>query len=66
MKKSKSGLSFKAALIIYIYQTTYIEASDYDDFYVTSRNEARKQVEGAERFPDAVRLYLEKRYEETK
>ena len=38
-------------------------ASDYDDFYIASRSETEKQVEGANRFLSDVKAYLSKRIE---
>ena len=34
-------------------------ASDYDDFYIASREETKKQIDGAEKFYTAVKVYLE-------
>ena len=36
------------------------EKSDYDDFYIASKQEAEKQLEEAERFLDAVELAMTK------
>ena len=36
------------------------EKSDYDDFYIASKQEAEKQLEEAERFLDAVELAMNK------
>jgi len=33
-------------------------SSDYDDFYLASREEAAQQIENAERFVDAVEAYI--------
>lgn len=35
------------------------EESDYDDFYITSREEASEQIETAELILDAVKKYLQ-------
>ena len=37
------------------------EKSDYDDFYVVSRKEAKEQIEKAEEFLKAVREYIDQR-----
>ena len=34
--------------------------SDYDDFYIASKQEAEKQLEEAERFLDAVEIAMNK------
>ena len=36
------------------------ETSDYDDFYIASKQEAEKQLEEAERFLDAVEIAMNK------
>ena len=36
------------------------EKSDYDDFYIASKQEAEKQLEEAERFLDAVEIAMNK------
>ena len=36
------------------------EKSDYDDFYIASKQEAEKQLEEAERFLDAVEIAINK------
>jgi len=33
-------------------------ASDYDDFYIASKDETKMQVESAERFCNAVEIFL--------
>ena len=37
------------------------EKSDYDDFYVVSRKDAKEQIEKAEEFLKAVREYIDQR-----
>lgn len=38
-------------------------ASDYDDFYVASKEEARQQVENADYFVAKVEAYMQEKYE---
>lgn len=43
-----------------IKDTSYLrEKSDYDDFFVASRQEAEKQLQNAKKFVEAVSEYLE-------
>ena len=37
------------------------EKSDYDDFFIVSRNDAQMQIESAEIIIDAVKAYLSKK-----
>ena len=42
-----------------IKETSYLrEKSDYDDFYITNKNEVKEQLENAKIFVEAVRQYL--------
>ena len=38
-------------------------SSDYDDFYLASRDETAEQIENARRFVDAVEAYILKHTE---
>lgn len=36
--------------------------SDYDDFYVISKEEVEEQIDNAIQFCDAVKVYLDEKY----
>ena len=40
-------------------QSEYRTASDYNDFFIISRDEVSDQIDGARRFLETVRVYLE-------
>lgn len=54
----KTGLFAKGYSDIIMDSSEIRNSSDYDDFYLASREEALEQIEGAEKFYNAVELYL--------
>ena len=54
----KTGIFDKAYSDIIMDSSAIRNASDYDDFYLASREEALDQIKGAEKFYNAVEAYL--------
>ena len=58
---NKEYLKENRNLSIVIKNSAFLrEKSDYDDFYIASKQEAEKQLEEAERFLDAVEIAMNK------
>lgn len=57
----KSGVFDKKYSAIIIEANEIRNASDYDDFYLASREETKNQIDGAKNFYVAVKSYLKER-----
>ncbi len=55
----KNGIFDKAFSAILKEASMIRDKSDYDDFYIVSRDEAKQQIENAEKFLNEISKYLE-------
>ena len=54
----KTGIFAKEYSAIILNASEIRNASDYDDFYIASREETEQQIENAQKFYDAVGAYI--------